>query len=367
MIGTPSVPGTGRWRECGTRRTPSRGAATSAARRLLAASEPPSTPVALHAGPRPRRPGADRCRRRRARRSTTTSRCGTPAWCDRGPPRERALLWVADRAAWASDHASWVVRDLDGHVIGAVSVHHVDDAHGTAEIGYWMAADGRERGIGAAAVDVATRYAFEKLGLARVELFHAVRTRRRAGSRCAAATCSRAPRASRSCTATACATTSTCTRASPRTPTPRCPPRADLSAGRLRCGVDRGRAHLAAGRAHPGAADHQPDDELGARQPGRVELLAQLGGLDLGGGPRTVTVMVPRDASTRVTSHPADFAHASAMGRRPPDQRLVVGDADAARGERDDDDDEHGGDGHQAPPAEVPHGMSGVLGLSRTR
>ena len=66
------------------------------------------------------------------------------------------------------------MRDLDGHVIGAVSVHHVDDAHGTAEIGYWMAADGRERGIGAAAVDVATRYAFEKLGLARVELFHAV-------------------------------------------------------------------------------------------------------------------------------------------------------------------------------------------------
>lgn len=90
------------------------------------------------------------------------------------PARDRALLWIADRASWAADHASWVVRDLDGHVIGAVSVHHLDDAHGTGEIGYWMSADGRERGIGAAAVDVATRYAFEELGLARVELFHAV-------------------------------------------------------------------------------------------------------------------------------------------------------------------------------------------------
>lgn len=89
-------------------------------------------------------------------------------------PRERALLWIADRAAWASDHASWVVRDLDGHVIGAMSVHHVDDAHATAEVGYWMTPDGRRRGIGAAALDVATRYAFEQLGLARVELFHAV-------------------------------------------------------------------------------------------------------------------------------------------------------------------------------------------------
>lgn len=88
--------------------------------------------------------------------------------------RDRALLWIADRAVWAADHASWVVRDRDGHVIGAVSVHHLDDAHGTGEIGYWMAPDGRERGLGAAAVDVATRYAFDELGLARIELFHAV-------------------------------------------------------------------------------------------------------------------------------------------------------------------------------------------------
>ena len=87
---------------------------------------------------------------------------------------DRALLWIADRAAWAPDHASWVVRDLDGHVIGAMSVHHVDEAHRTAEVGYWMTPDGRQRGIGAAALDVATRYAFEQLGLQRVELFPAV-------------------------------------------------------------------------------------------------------------------------------------------------------------------------------------------------
>jgi RimJ/RimL family protein N-acetyltransferase len=87
---------------------------------------------------------------------------------------ERALVWIADRSAWAPDHASWVVRDRDDHVIGAVSVHHVDEGHSTAEIGYWMTPDGRGRGLGAAAVDAATRYAFEELGLVRVELFHAV-------------------------------------------------------------------------------------------------------------------------------------------------------------------------------------------------
>lgn len=137
---------------------------------------PPTTPVALKAGPYvldgcvPA--DADDVARALVDHDIAlwnpgVIRPGTPA-------RERALLWIADRAAWASDHASWVVRDLDGHVIGAVSVHHLDDAHGTGEIGYWMAPDGRERGIGAAAVDAATRYAFEELGLARVELFHAV-------------------------------------------------------------------------------------------------------------------------------------------------------------------------------------------------
>jgi len=89
-------------------------------------------------------------------------------------PRERALRWIEDRAAWAPDHASWVVRDRDGHLVGAVSLHHIDDVMATAEIGYWMAPDGRERGLGAAATDAATRFGFEQRGLVRIELFHAV-------------------------------------------------------------------------------------------------------------------------------------------------------------------------------------------------
>jgi len=89
-------------------------------------------------------------------------------------PRERADQWITDRAAWGPDHASWVVRDRDHHLIGAVSLHHVDDVMATAEIGYWMAPQGRERGLGAAATDAAARYGFEQLALVRIELFHAV-------------------------------------------------------------------------------------------------------------------------------------------------------------------------------------------------
>jgi RimJ/RimL family protein N-acetyltransferase len=87
---------------------------------------------------------------------------------------ERAGLWVADRKGWAPDHCSWVVRDAEGLLVGQVSIHSLDEEIGTGEIGYWLTPSGRGRGIGAAAVDTATRFAFDVIGLARVELFHAV-------------------------------------------------------------------------------------------------------------------------------------------------------------------------------------------------
>jgi len=101
-------------------------------------------------------------------------------------PRERATLWVADRMVWAPDHCSWVVRDTDGTLIGQVSLHSLDEEIGSGEIGYWLTPSGRGRGIGSAAVDVATRYAFDTLGIARVELFHAVENEAscRLASRC---------------------------------------------------------------------------------------------------------------------------------------------------------------------------------------
>ena len=87
---------------------------------------------------------------------------------------DHARAWVESRAAWADDHASWVVRDPDGLMIGAVSLHHLDATMATGEIGYWLVSSARGRGIGAAAVDAATRWGFESRGLIRLELFHAI-------------------------------------------------------------------------------------------------------------------------------------------------------------------------------------------------
>lgn len=87
--------------------------------------------------------------------------------------RDRAKLWVADRAAWTDEHASWVVRDPDGRLVGQVSLHQIDPRNGSAEVGYWLTPDGRGRGLATAALAAAARYAFDVLELARVELFHA--------------------------------------------------------------------------------------------------------------------------------------------------------------------------------------------------
>jgi RimJ/RimL family protein N-acetyltransferase len=87
---------------------------------------------------------------------------------------DRAVRWVAARTTWSPDRCSWVVRDADRRLVGQVSIHSIDDPVGTGEIGYWLTPDGRGRGIGSAAVDTATRFGFDLLGLARLELFHAV-------------------------------------------------------------------------------------------------------------------------------------------------------------------------------------------------
>jgi RimJ/RimL family protein N-acetyltransferase len=88
--------------------------------------------------------------------------------------RERAEIWVGQRATWAADHASWAVRDVDGALVGQVSIHQIDTVLRSAEIGYWLAPAGRGRGRGPAARAPAPPARVKVLGLVRIELFHAV-------------------------------------------------------------------------------------------------------------------------------------------------------------------------------------------------
>lgn len=87
---------------------------------------------------------------------------------------ELARTWIGQRSDW-EDHATWAVCDsTSGAVLGYVSLHHLEPRHLSGEVGYWVLPSARSRGVGRRSVQAATRFAFEALGLNRIELFHAV-------------------------------------------------------------------------------------------------------------------------------------------------------------------------------------------------
>jgi RimJ/RimL family protein N-acetyltransferase len=88
-----------------------------------------------------------------------------------------AAAWVAGRADWSGgQHASLAISaaDDDGELLGSVSLFRIDRVHDNAEMGYWVAAGARGRGVAVTAVRALTAWSFTTLGLARVQLFHAV-------------------------------------------------------------------------------------------------------------------------------------------------------------------------------------------------
>ena len=58
----------------------------------------------------------------------------------------------------------------EGVVLGCVSLDEVRLDHGRAAVGYWLAPQGRGRGLATHAVRLLARWAFAELGLARLEL-----------------------------------------------------------------------------------------------------------------------------------------------------------------------------------------------------
>jgi len=91
----------------------------------------------------------------------------------RGPAAARA--WISGRAARAASGRglSWAV-ERDGRLAGSVSLREVDPVDRWATAAYWTLPDARGRGTAVRALELATSYAMEGLGLHRVQLQHAV-------------------------------------------------------------------------------------------------------------------------------------------------------------------------------------------------
>ena len=105
--------------------------------------------------------------------TTWTSAGGTPIGGRGRIPRPHLLASGRDWTSGTS--AAWLICTPDQHDLqGLVALHSISEFQGTAEIGYWVAAPARGRGLAAAAVGAAATWAMRTVGLRRVELLHAV-------------------------------------------------------------------------------------------------------------------------------------------------------------------------------------------------
>ena len=84
------------------------------------------------------------------------------AWIGRWPER-----WQAENGA------GWAVAD--DRVLGQISLRTLDLAEGMAEISYWVVPAARGRQVAARALTVLGRWAFDVLGLHRIEVQHSTR------------------------------------------------------------------------------------------------------------------------------------------------------------------------------------------------
>jgi [ribosomal protein S5]-alanine N-acetyltransferase len=90
--------------------------------------------------------------------------------------RNRGLERVPDEAVFltwievAEDFAELAIADQDDALLGSVILHSVDWHNRRGELGYWLVAGARGRGVTTRALRLALRWMFEDLGLERAEI-----------------------------------------------------------------------------------------------------------------------------------------------------------------------------------------------------
>lgn len=89
---------------------------------------------------------------------------------------EEVAGWIAQwQSCWKDENqAQWAVVDADtDELLGRVALRRILLGDGCAEVAYWTVARARGRGVAVRATATLSRWAFEEVGLHRLELSHA--------------------------------------------------------------------------------------------------------------------------------------------------------------------------------------------------
>jgi RimJ/RimL family protein N-acetyltransferase len=94
-------------------------------------------------------------------------------WCHAAYMPEEATAFIESaRQAWAQEWTfNFGVFDAQmGEHLGGVSVNHIVRQNRMANVGYWVRTGATKRGVAVRAVRLAAQFAFEDLGLTRIEI-----------------------------------------------------------------------------------------------------------------------------------------------------------------------------------------------------
>lgn len=99
-------------------------------------------------------------------------------WAIRSVDELEAPDWIESWAGmWAAEtDASWAVasRSDRSAVLGRVALRRISLASGTGEVTYWTLPNARRQGVASLATVGLSRWAFQALGLHRLELLHSI-------------------------------------------------------------------------------------------------------------------------------------------------------------------------------------------------
>jgi RimJ/RimL family protein N-acetyltransferase len=88
---------------------------------------------------------------------------------------EKAADWLARSAAWEARWAVWIILEPGGRFAGTSLLWNMDRAdHMNGSVGYRIAPWARRQGVATAAVRAMTAFAFDEVGLARLDLVHTI-------------------------------------------------------------------------------------------------------------------------------------------------------------------------------------------------
>jgi len=94
-------------------------------------------------------------------------------WCHAGYSRDETAAFIkVAGAAWddGSHYPFAILAATDGAFLGGIAINHIAKPNHLANVGYWVRTSRTRKGIASAAVRLVSRYAFDTLGLTRLEI-----------------------------------------------------------------------------------------------------------------------------------------------------------------------------------------------------